>query len=245
MQARQFRPIILKSLADSKGKFPTLDALADFLVSKMEMFEEMASLLILPDSPSRPTTESAFLLATPTPEPSRSVLLPSDSAKTDISERIVPGGRGNGAGMVEHFTKAEIYSYLMERLPASFEIQPAGFAAPLTLYKRIAQAPGDMTFVKVQYHQMAPDNSLVEPPVVETQVSSTMEVIDDVAILDGLKKTAMAVCSPEQRKVPPRMTIPPPQSLSPDPGFSTETDRETPEGDFVEWRKNARPIKFG
>ena len=250
MDARQFLPIIRKTLAEAQGgraKFGSVDELANMIVGKMQDFEEMVSLAFQVDAAPPPAAQNINVFAKtlglppePGPEPTpatQTVRLPSVTDRIDVTEERRYSEREITA------LKSEAVRYLTANLPATILAEAEGFKDGLKLHRTVKMMPGDLPSVKVFY---APAGSDPETGGVGTLVvvGETMRSAEDV--LKELK-TASRNFTPTQRRVEPRRPTGPAsvdamfRDLSSIPGTSAD---EASAEDMNRWGHSA-PLILG
>jgi hypothetical protein len=224
MEPQQFRPIILKTLKDGAAKkYASMEELADRIVERMQDFQEMLEL----------AGGSQVLIQT-SPQPTQSnnagIVLPT----ADISERIRPRqAEEQQVGIVENFSKDELYDYYTKNMPPDIVVQPEGFKEPLKLIRFVKRAPGDIGFVRVGY---APPGADQDVESVQTMASTTDSKLDYIEILSSLTKQAQARYRATRSRVEP---VRPPILASLEAGLagspSMDTDEQSSGSDMASW----------
>lgn len=231
MDIRDHRPLIVKTLRESTGKFKSIEDFADHLIGKIETAEEVLAMY-----------GGAILINSSRAEEPMPITSPAKkmAANQDISERI----QGDQTGALrENFTKQEIREYCDQTLPQDIEIQPNGFAKPIRLFRRIENAPGDLNFVRIKYVPQGADMGA------ETMVAGTEGTLDAVKIMREIHESANTVMSPNPRRVEPQFSTPPLQSLDQfrlsesdekdeqkrREGFAAETDERPGSQEVSDW----------
>ena len=248
MTPKQFKPIILRTLREGK-KFQTVDAFADYLVGKMEDFEDMFSMALevagtQPQIQFTPFPESVSRQEAPQPAAPSDAVLPTG----DVSDRFKP--KTTQVGFVENFTKEELYTYYSAKLPSTITVNPKNCLTPIALNRFIHRGPGDsfadmksggvyLPIVKITYSQPG-----VSDPAecVMVTVSTTDTDMSAERVLKQIVEMANARYTSERRKVEPKQTIPPPASLDDTIRGTQEdrspwntTDENVSQNDMAQW----------
>jgi hypothetical protein len=197
MKAKQYKKIILKTLQQSSTKFRSIEDLADFIISKMEDYEEMASMLAEDDilsQYSHPTKSTPLIITGSSTSPVE---------VSDISERVTvrkPEIPYTDDEIIRMKEKA-IEQYNRE-LPSELSVTPPNFKEPLRLLRRIMNSPMAYPFIQVTYY---PHNSNPETDSCKHQVVVTGAQDSSEFVLDQIKKQAMAIYSSTPRRIEPRL----------------------------------------
>jgi len=236
MKPADYRPIILQTVKDSTGRFPTVEKFVDHVIGQMETYEKMlelaGSLGMLP--PPVPSTES---VAAPVKERSLIIDPASPEARmpqTDVSERMT-----DKKGLQENFTKAEVIKYYDEALPLQISVNPPGFEQPLPLFKRVQGAPGDLTFVKISY---APQGVTSDEESATFVAYTTDEKLDAQRAMAEIKGMAEAIYRPRPNKIPfPDVSMYANASLEQTirGANSVETDAQASPQDLQDWGRSS------
>jgi hypothetical protein len=231
MTAKQFGPIILKVLRENR-KYTSQDEFYKYLLSKMEDYEEMYSLLVdtggIITQSSSPAQEKGYTPMIITGSAAPAPLTPS-RREEDASARF--GAKPTSDMFVEHFTKQEIFDYLQRELPQKIEVQPPGFEKPVQLERRVTTSPGEskedmrrggmyMTDVRVAYNIPGRDDPA---ELITAHAYTTDASLDADAIMKQIVTQANALLRPALNRLAPRFTTPPPAALTvPGPEASRE-----------------------
>ena len=248
MTAKQYKPIILKVIRDKKP-FPSAEAFADHLVSKMAEWEEMFSLAM---------EAAGFTTQDPTPaasfapliiEPGPNVRIPEE----DASARF--GAKPTSASEMfsEKFTKQELFDYYQGNLPPTLTVHPPQCDAPILLERRVTKSPGEskdemktggvyMTSVKITYGQPGQTDPA---QLVTEQVYTTDPRLDADSVVKRVIDQAKGIYSSKQRVVAPQFTQQPANSLDETIGSafaSAETDKGTDYDALEKWGAPSAPL---
>jgi hypothetical protein len=215
---KSHKPLIVKTLKESTGRFKSVEEFADHLISRIEQAEEFLEMyggsIIVSPAPKEDPVQIA--------SPYKKV-----APAADISERLQPQ---NSAALKDNFTKEEIRGYCDQCLPQKITVQPNGFKEPLRLFRRLENAPGDLNFVRVKYLPQGSDMGA------ETMIAGTESALDADKIMEEIMTSVTTVMSPNQRRVEPSFAIPPPESLIAGKGdFAANTDEKDGPGDVSDW----------
>lgn len=233
MKIRDHRPLIIKTLRDSTGRFKSMEDFADHLITRMEQAEEVlemygGAVLINSQTTSREET-------VPITSPARKL-----AAQQDVSERIKQNTSG---GLTENFTKEEMRSYCDKCLPQDIEVQPNGFDKPIRLFRRLENAPGDLNFVRIKYLPQGSDMGA------ETMIAGTDGALDAEKIMVEIVASANTVMSPRPRVVEPKFATQPMASLDSfklsaederASGIVAETDERPGSQDVADWAQTTK-----
>lgn len=234
MKPSEYRPIILKVIKESTGRFPTVEAFADHLITQMDTYAQMLELAgtlgILPttlaaapvqDKPA----ERGLVIGPDSPAPQQ--------PQVDISERMA------AKGLQENFSKTELHQYYNRTLPPQITVNPPGFEQPLVLIKRMQSAPGDLGFVKIAY---APQGIQADEESATVFVETTDADMDASRVLAEIKNKAEMIYRPEVKRIPV-MDITPFANASLEGtirgALSVETDARVNAQDMADWGRSA------
>lgn len=196
MKPKQYRPIILRTLQQAQGKYKTFEDFADYMISKMEDYEEMANMLAADGLIGE---LSATATAT-----TNVILSPGDHAplRVDVSDRIVPkeSERQLTDDEIIRLKDKAIEKYRAE-LPPEIEVTPPQFKTPLKLKLNLHNSPGGMPFIRVAY--CPHDSKRPEADSCQQQVIVTGTQPQSAAILSEIRTQAMGMYSPQPRVVVP------------------------------------------
>jgi hypothetical protein len=221
MTAKQYKPIIQKVLKDGR-KFASQDEFVNYLIAKMEEWEEMFSLAVesMGNVTQPPAQEKGY---TPL------IIAPSEAAPAVSSRREEDASARFGAQpaatdlFAEHFSKQEVFDYYQRELPKRIEVKPPKCDKPIVLEKRVTKSPGDdkmemrrggtyMTNVRITYALPEADRDHGE--CVTEYACTTDTSLDADAMMKKIVEQANSIYSSVQNKVPPRFAIPPPAALT-------------------------------
>jgi hypothetical protein len=208
MTPKQYQPVIAKALKSAKPgtHYSSPETLAEFVVRKMETYEEMFEL----------ASEGGLILAGSGREPSTSepaIISSSDFDLGDVSQRVVSPQQSGTVQYTEDQIverKKEALQNYNRILPLTLSVQPQGFTSPVVLNRHVLQTHGAIPILKIAYAQPGADPHTQSAM---TQVDVTEAPRSVKSIVDEVTQAAHMIMSPTQRKVEPRFSSPPPGSL--------------------------------
>jgi len=209
MTPKQFKPIILRTLKEGK-KFSTVDSFADYLIDKMEQFEDMFVMALevagTNQAPQNKIVDSTGLVVSGLSEPSPPPPVRAYEPK-DVSERFKP--KAEQVGFQENFTKEELFEAYMKFLPPTLTLQPPGCKAPITLTRGMQRGPGD-SFEDTRNGRISYSQPGVSDPneCVSVIVSTTDNEINPQRVIDEITKQANGRYSSERKVIPPHNPLP-------------------------------------
>lgn len=205
MNAKVFRPVILKTLKDANTNKPaSLEVLVDRIIDNMSLFEEMLSLA---------GGETAVLQSAPPPEDPAPIIF-------DMTKRIVPKQeRTYSEEEIQELKNEAIVKY-KAALPLSVRVQPPGFDKPIeVIFRGPMNSRGAMPFIGLQWAAVGASRGFD----VQQDVTGTLMTVEQV--LENVREQAAALYFSTPRAIQPRIPAPRDTNLSTGSWDVMETDR--------------------
>jgi hypothetical protein len=253
MKARQYRNVILQSLKQGRGKYTSIDSMADYLISAMTAYEEMYELVRQEVLGGAVPTEERDRYEPPETYELRGVIgsnaVREEAVKSgrswaslepDISQRLTVTApiAGNGVLSEKQYEelKGKAIQLLNRDLPMQIQADVAGFVEPIVLIRNVQNTQGLMPYVKVIYAQQGAD---LDTMGCKVYVDVDKPSYTAAQIIDEVKSTARLIYRPQVNKIEPRFAIPPPSNL--DEGLRGAPNAEADEGPQpIEWRDGSQ-----
>lgn len=214
MNAKTYRPVIIKTLKDANTNKPAnLEALADRIVENMGVFDEMFALAggsesLVQSSASNMKLDQNYRFGQP-----------ASTQQFDISQRIVPDVEQTfSVEEIQEKKNAAIAKY-KATVPQIVKVQPAGFDKPLDIHFRGPKNSREgMPFIGLQWAAVGAPEFCIQQ-----QVTGRLMSIEEVVAAVKEQATAMYLSAP--RTIQP--AIPPPidRNLSTGAWGDDTTDR--------------------
>jgi len=198
---KQFRTLIANTLKQTSGKGRTAEQVADTIVQKIEMAEDVLRDMGDVEIP---------ILGQGRQEPPPAAILadrPEPSGLVDVSQRI--GVEGDvEEGLMEKYTQEQLLDFAKNQMPSILFVKPPGFEKQFEINKFVEAAPGGIGFVRISYAEAnAPISEGGQRLGPTVQISSTDKFLDADALTDSVTRQAYSMYTKERRVLTPKMPV--------------------------------------
>jgi hypothetical protein len=192
MKLAQFRKLIVKTLQESSGRGRTAEQVADIIIQKIELAQEIMGDMDIP------------ILPGPDPIPEEKLRIVVPEQRIDVSQRIRQPEQQQ-VGLVERYTPEQLIDFAKNEMPSSIKVQPPEFEQAFEIKKCIDSAAGG-AFVRITYQQEGtPDGGNGQRIGPTVQIGTTDEALDADALTEAVIRQANGMYTKTPKVLVPRM----------------------------------------